>query len=364
MKDRLRILLDCRMATWTGVGRYSTGLARALAARDDVHVIQVVAANEVPPVSSQVPAEVVRAKTHPFGAAGAFELGRIARDVKPDLTHCLHFPTPFPASHPLVVTVHDLTPVMMPQVMPSALKRFVYHRWNARVAHVADRILANSLCTAEDFVKHFPAADAKLTVVPHAVDDFTTGPVGSVPAAFGLLDGESYLLSMGNPKPNKDLPTLLRAFARISHERLGLRLLLVGREVPGFVASVIDDERVASRVAFTGRVDDAALRALYAEASAFVFPSTYEGFGLPPLEAMTFGTPVVSSNAASLPEVVGDAGIMFEAGNDDALARAIMRVLDEPALRDRLSALGPKRAARFTWEQTARMTVAVYREVV
>jgi glycosyltransferase involved in cell wall biosynthesis len=364
MKDRLRILLDCRMATWTGVGRYSTGLARALAARDDVHVIQVVAANEVPPVSSALSAEVVRAKAHPFGLAGAFELGRIARDVAPDLTHCLHFPTPFPASHPLVVTVHDLTPIMMPEVMPSALKRFVYHRWNARVAHVADRILANSLCTAEDFVKHFRAADAKLTVVPHAVDDFTTGQVGSVPAAFGLRDGESYLLSMGNPKPNKDLPTLLRAFAKIAHERLGLRVLLVGRDVPGFIASVIDDERVAARVAFTGRVDDATLRALYAEASAFVFPSAYEGFGLPPLEAMTFGTPVVSSNAASLPEIVGDAGLMFAAGNPDALAKAIARVLDDPKLRDRLSTAGPERAARFTWEQTAKMTVAVYRELV
>lgn len=364
MKQRLRILLDCRMATWTGVGRYATGLARSLASRGDVHIIQVVAARDVPPVSSQVRTDVVRAAAHPFGPAGALELGRIVRDVAPDITHCLHFPTPYPVSHPLMVTLHDLTPLIMPSVMPSAGKRLAYRLWNDRATRVADRILVNSSHTADDVERLYPRARSKLVMVPHAVDDFTKGPVGCVPAEFDLTDGESYLLSMGNTKPNKDLPTLLRAFAKVASEHIGLKLLLVGREVPGYVASVIADSRLAARVRFTGRVDDAALRALYAEASAFVFPSTYEGFGLPPLEAMTFGTPVVTSDSSSLPEVTGGAALLFPAGDSGALAHAIARVLDDGVLRARLSEAGPQRAAEFSWERTAELTLAVYREMV
>lgn len=363
MKDRLRILLDCRMATWTGVGRYATGLARALAARGDVHVVQVVAAKDVPPVSSQLRTDVVRATAHPFGPAGALELGRIARDVGPDMTHCLHFPTPFPAPHPLVVTLHDLTPLIMPSVMPSPAKRLVYRFWNDRATRVADRILVNSSHTADDVERLYPRAMAKLVMVPHAVDDFTKGPVGAVPPEYGLTDGESYLLSMGNTKPNKDLPTLLRAFAKVAPERIGLKLLLVGREVPGYVESILGDDRSASRIHFTGRVDDATLRALYAQASAFVFPSTYEGFGLPPLEAMTFGTPVVAADSSSLPEVTGGAALLFPAGDTGALAHAIVRVLDDGVLRARLSEAGPRRAADFSWERTAELTLAVYREM-
>ncbi len=117
-------------------------------------------------------------------------------------------------------------------------------------------------------------------------------------------------------------------------------------------------------MAFTGRVSDAELRALYAGASAFVFPSRYEGFGLPPLEAMALGAPVVCADAASLPEVVGDAALLFPAGDAVALAAALSRVLDDLALRERLSRAGRERAARFTWERTAAATVAVYREAL
>jgi glycosyltransferase involved in cell wall biosynthesis len=143
-----------------------------------------------------------------------------------------------------------------------------------------------------------------------------------------------------------------------------LRLLLVGAGPSGYVRSVLGDDPASDAVVFTGRVDDPTLRRLYASATVFVFPSTYEGFGLPPLEAMISGTPVVCSDAASLPEVVGDAALTFPAGDADACAAAIARVLEEPELRARLVRQGAQRVRLFTWERTAEGTLAAYREVL
>jgi glycosyltransferase involved in cell wall biosynthesis len=356
----MRVLLDCRMATWTGIGRYSTGLARALARVEGVEIVQVVEAGQTPPVPD---AESLPVRVHAFYPTGGLELGRIVAAARPDITHCLHVPTPIPARHPLAVTIHDLTPLVVPEVMPSALRRVAYRWWNARAASVADRLLANSQATAADIRRFFPKADGRVTVVPHAADDFALVEPGTLPP--GLAgDGSPYLLSMGNTKPHKDLPTLLRAFALLHPKHPELRLLLVGRDAPGFVASVLGDSPAATRVAFTGRVDDPTLRALYAGAAAFAFPSRYEGFGLPPLEAMIAGTPVVCSDAASLPEVVGDAALLFAAGDAEAAARQLERVLSDDTLRRSLVAAGAERARLFTWERTAAATLAAYRELL
>jgi alpha-1,3-rhamnosyl/mannosyltransferase len=202
--------------------------------------------------------------------------------------------------------------------------------------------------------------------VTHALDDaLAQGPLGELPAAVAasVADGSRYVLSMGNTKPNKDLPTLLRAIARLASENPDLRLWLVGRDEPGFVSSILGDDPARERVAFTGRVDDGQLRALYAGAAAFAFPSRYEGFGLPPLEAMAFGTPVVCARAASLPEVVDDAALLFEPGDDAALAEALTRVMRDEVLRCDLTERGTRRAAAFTWAATTAATVEAYREV-
>jgi alpha-1,3-rhamnosyl/mannosyltransferase len=355
----MRVLLDCRMATWSGIGRYSTGLARALA-RAGVEIVQVVEEGATPPVPD---AEWIPARKHAFYPTGGLELGAIVGRVAPDLTHCLHVPTPVPARHPLVVTIHDLTPLVVRGVMPSEVRRAAYRFWNFRATGEADRILANSNATKADILRLYPHAAGIVNVILHAVDDFALIEPEPVPAAI-RGDASPYLLSMGNTKPHKDLPTLLRAFARLHVERPELRLLLVGRDVPGFARSVLGDDPAAARIAFTGHVDDGVLRSLYAGAAAFVFPSRYEGFGLPPLEAMVSGTPVVCSDATSLPEVVGDAALLFPARDDSAAAAQIVRVLDDDTLRASLVAAGAARAATFTWERTADQTRAVYAELL
>jgi alpha-1,3-rhamnosyl/mannosyltransferase len=356
----MRVLLDCRMASWSGIGRYSTGLARALAQEPGLEIVQVVEAGATPPVPD---AESIPARKHAFYPTGGIELGAIVRRVAPDLTHCLHVPTPLPARHPLVVTIHDLTPLIVPEVMPSEMRRAAYRFWNFRASGEAEQILANSNATKCDILRFYPHAGGHVRVIPHAADEFAQVVPLPVPAGI-VADGAPYLLSMGNTKPSKDLPTLLLAFAELAVSRPALRLLLVGRDVPGYAASVLGDDPAVARVAFTGHVEDGVLRSLYAGAEAFVFPSRYEGFGLPPLEAMISGAPVVCSDAASLPEVVGEAALLFPCGDSAAAAARITRVLDDAGLRASLVAAGTARAALFTWKRTAAETLAVYRELL
>ncbi|MBN1193670.1 MAG: glycosyltransferase family 4 protein [Coriobacteriia bacterium] len=350
----MRVLVDCRMSTWSGIGRYCQGLVRALVRTPGIGVIQMVAAGTQAPSGS---AEVVEASSHPFSAGGSFEFGRIVRDVAPDITHALHFPTPRPVSHPLVVTIQDLTPLVVPGVMASAARRIVYRRSVGRAVRVADRIITPSAHTAQDVARLLPRAEGRITTVLLAADDFTSGPVGELPE---WLEGKRFILSMGNTKPHKDLPTLLQAFAALEDE--SLVLVLSGVDQEGYASSVLGQDRAASRVRFTGPISDDMLRALYSNAELLAFPSLYEGFGLPPLEAMSFGTPVVVSAAASLPEVVGDAALTFAPGDRDALADAMGQVLSDAGMASELSRRGKARAGELTWSRTAGLTAAVYRE--
>jgi glycosyltransferase involved in cell wall biosynthesis len=354
----MRVLLDCRMADWSGVGRYTTGLARALARREDVELLQVVKKGAQPPVLG---AEVAPASVHPFSPLGSMEMGRIAGSLRPAITHCAHFMIPFPAGRPLVVTLHDLIPLLVPGVMPSRFKRAVYRHWNAEAVSAANLIVTPSVFTAGTVEHEFPKSIGRIRVVFEAADDLTSGERGLLPSAVGSAP---YVLSMGNTRPHKDLPTLLRAFAALAAAHPTLNLVLVGPDQPGYVASVLGDPSLERRVLFTGHVDDATLRALYAAAAVFAFPSTFEGFGLPPLEAMGMGAPVVCSNAASLPEVVDDAALVFERGDAAALATLLARVLDDLEVAKDLRARGTARAQALTWDAAAEATVAVYREAV
>ena len=362
----MRVLLDCRMASWSGVGRYTSGLARALAARDDVELVQVGAAGERPPVAPHQGARTINTSKHPFSLAGARELGSIAASADADVVHCTHFPTPMPPVHPLVVTVHDLMPLLIPGIMPSLPRRLAYRYWNARAAKVADLIVTPSHSTATDVEATFRAAMGKTRVTPEAADDFAAGPMGQLDPALAEVADWPYLLSMGSTRKHKDLPTLLRAFASVAPARPELRLLLVGADDRPFVDAELASVAAAvrERIVFTGRVDDAQLRTLYAGAQLFAFPSRYEGFGLPPLEAMSFGAPCVVADAASLPEVVGAAAVRFPPGDATALAEVIESLLSDPLLREDLRQAGYQRAEQFSWSSTAAQTVAVYNEAI
>ncbi len=353
----MRVLIDCRMASWSGVGRYTRGLVRALSQRGELELIQLL----VPGQEPLVDAEVARAGGSPLGPRGMLAFGGAVTAVRPDVTHCTHFPTPFPADHPLVVTVHDIIPIRVPSSMPNPVSREAFARLVRRAITLADRVICPSVFTAQDIAAFAPRAESKTRVTPLAADDLTAGPVGSLPP---WLAGKRFILGMGNPKPHKGLATLMRAFAALAKRYPDLMLVLAGEQPAGFLDGVLGADPARGRIRFTGPLRDAALRALYADAELFAFPTAYEGFGLPPLEAMAHGTPVVTTAAASVPEVVGCAAVTVEPGDVDGLATAMSHLLDDASARNRLRQAGLVRAAQFSWALTAERTAAVYEEVL
>ena len=355
-KETLKVLVDCRMADWSGVGRYTRGLVRGLSAVEGMSLVLVTTPEAWPVLSAEAGVTLVRAKYRPFSLLGMLELSRVIAEQQPDVVHCLHFPTPTRLKAPLVVTMHDLTPLIVPEVMPSALKRGVYRYLNRRAVRLAARIVAPSESTMRDVERFFPEARGRMTAIAEAADDFASGD--SAPVEAGARS--PYILAMGNTKAHKDLPVLFAAFGEIAPTHPELQVLLVGPEPQGYLAQSLP-AGLCDRVSFTGAVDDDRLRALYSGASVFAFPSRYEGFGLPPLEAMSLGAPVVAAEASSVPEVVGDAALLFPPGDAPALAAALTRLLDDKSLRDELLGRGFARAAGFSWAQTARQTADVYR---
>jgi glycosyltransferase involved in cell wall biosynthesis len=209
----------------------------------------------------------------------------------------------------------------------------------------------------------------RVVVIPNAIDErFWTVPseeeVTRVRERFLLTD--PFILYAGNIKPHKNLERLLEAFFRVRKRGLtDIRLLIIGDEISKYAVlrRTVHRHNLHKHVRFLGFVPDATLAVLYRLASAFVFPSLYEGFGLPPLEAMASGTPVVTSNVSSLPEVVGDAAVLIDPYDADAIADGIHRVLTEPALREGLRARGLARAREYSWERSVRQIRDIYSEV-
>jgi alpha-1,3-rhamnosyl/mannosyltransferase len=229
----------------------------------------------------------------------------------------------------------------------------------------SSRIVAISESTKRDLSRFFAGSRGKTTVVPLATDE-RFRPVGGSPlqeALHRLRLPKRYILYMGINKPHKNLAFLLRVFAKVGTDA---KLVLAGKEDPRYSQAREEAKRLGleDRVVFLGDIDDSDLPMLYSGVELFVFPSLYEGFGLPVLEAMACGTPVVCSGASSLPEIVGDAAVTLDPEDEAAWAATIAELLENEDFRRELSKKGLKRAGQFSWEDTARETVGIYRSVL
>ena len=274
-----------------------------------------------------------------------------------------------------MITVHDLIAQRLKHLYCRKSKlRFNLMRWlETRCLYTAARLMADSEQTKRDIVEMYGVDPGRIRVVPLAADPGLApvedpAELARVRAAYGLGAGEPYFLYVGGIDQRKDLPTLLKSLAALKQRGLAHTLALAGRiegdeQFPLLMARA-EELGLGPAVRLLGYVPDSDLPALFAGAAAFVFPSLYEGFGLPPLEAMACGAPVVAVDASSVPEVVGSAGLLVAPGDAAGLAQAMEAVLTLPELAAKLRADGLERAAGFNWRRTAEMTLEVYREAL
>jgi glycosyltransferase involved in cell wall biosynthesis len=278
-----------------------------------------------------------------------------------DLVHATSAAVPPPARRPLVATVHDLAFRHFPDAYPPAGRRY-HERSAGLVARQAARILVPSDATARDLTELYGVERGRIAVVPLGVEppDRPGGPA----AARLLLDlgvRGPFLLAVGTQEPRKNLPRLLAAFGEVSGALPEHHLVVVG---PVGWGPRLQPTWDSVRVKLAGPVDDATLHALYQAADGLAYPSLYEGFGLPVLEAMAHGLPVLTSDRSSLPEVAGDAALLVDPFDLEAIARGLVRLATDRRLRGRLAEAGPRRAARFTWRATAAATWSAYKDAL
>jgi glycosyltransferase involved in cell wall biosynthesis len=268
-----------------------------------------------------------------------------------------------PPSRPgrrLVVTIHDLAFLRFPRHVPPRW-RLLYRSGLRAAVRRADAILVPSRSTGEDVLRHGTVDPARVRVTPLA-PTLDVGSDDPAPALARHGVRRPYVLFVGTLEPRKNVVSLVRAYRRAVADGLEHALVLVG--APGWGSEPLERELALERpgtIVRTGAVSAVDLDALYRAASLFVYPSVYEGFGLPVVEAMARGVPTITSNTSSLPEVVGDAAVTVDPASVEGLADAIVRVARDPSLVARLAEDGRRRAAAFSWDETARLTLEAYR---
>ena len=339
-----------------GAGRYVLDLVDALARRRDVEVTVLARRQDVTRWRGErvIGAAPARRPLRLLWEQAA--LPRTLRGLDVDVHHAPHYTMPERARLPRVVTVHDLTFFDHPEWHQRAKVRF-FRRAIGVAARAADAIVCPSAATADRLVALCSPA-APVTVIPHGVDHARFRPDGPVPDAVA-----PYVLFVGTIEPRKDVATLVRAFAAVAGEHADVRLVLAGGRGWGWapVEAALASVPHRERIDVLGFVPDEQIPALLRGAAAVAYPSLEEGFGLPALEALACGAPLVTTSGTAMAEVAGDAALLIRPGDVDGLGAALARVIAGDPDRDRRRAAGLARAARYTWDASAAAHVEVYR---
>ncbi len=366
----MRVLLDVSAvpARPVGAGVYTVALATALGARGDVD-LHLAARNEDEnrwhAVAPNAEVHAVAPRRRPARLAWEqVSAPGLATRVAPDVWHGPHYTMPLHTTVPCVVTIHDMTFFDHPEWHERS-KVVFFRRMIRAAAHRAAGIVCVSGYTAERF-RALTAPRADVTVAYHGVDHERFRPDGDERADRATLAAHGieppYIGFAGTIEPRKNLPTLVNAFAGVATDHPELRLVLAGSDGWGAraVREAIAASGVATRVIRPGYVENGVIPALFRRAEVVAYPSFEEGFGLPALEGLACGAPVVTTAGSALGAVVGNAAAVAPLDDVNGLADAIARVLDDPSFAARLRAAGPARAASFTWERCAEQHVVAY----
>ena len=360
--SRLRVLLNVQAAAGqkSGLGSYVEGLRAGFAELAD--------APEVVLASRPQPRDLSTPQRFLWDQIGF--LGKIRQNLgRFDLIHQPAFSAPILTrlltKAPIVVTIHDVIPMLTPEnhSLPS---RLFFNKWMPFSYRFAQAFLTVSECSKRDIIEHLHIPAEKIHVTPLAPATMfkpkTGKRISELRTKFGIGDAP-YFLHIATLEPRKNLPFLIEAFAGLADKTS--KLVISGKKGWAMepIAAAVVAHNLQDRVIFTGYLDADDLPYLMSGAVAFVFPSLYEGFGLPPLEAMACGTPVIASNRSSLPEVVGEAGILIDPTTAKAWQDAMQTLLTQPAERERLAKAALVQAAQFSWRRTAEQTMQVYKSV-
>jgi glycosyltransferase involved in cell wall biosynthesis len=293
---------------------------------------------------------------------------RVAGEYRLDLLHSLHYTRPRWLPCASVVTFHDMTFFLYPQLHTRARRLFFPPAIRFSARH-ADALLTISESTRRDAIRLLNIPPEKIFATQLGVDA-SFRPVADPDARAAVRRRydlpETFILYVGLVEPRKNLPVLIRALRSLADWGLSYPLVIAGRFGWMYqqVLAEIEALDLKENVRFLGYVPQADLPIVYNLACCFVYPTLYEGFGFPALEALACGTPLVTTAVSSLPEIVGEAGLLVPPGDEGALAAAVQAVITDAGLRARLAQEGPKRASQFAWERTAQQTLQVYRRVL
>lgn len=371
-RSNLRIGIDGRYIQdhFPGIGRYTYNLIQALAkaAPEDSFVLlynpQLVNTRYTLERLKAPNVDLVAVNLPTFSLTEQYRLPSLICHLGLDLFHSPYYIKPYLLPCPSVVTIYDLIPRLYPQYI--SLGARVIFEIAIRLAAVTSRmIIAVSQSAKDDLVRLLGLLPSKVWVTPLGVD--TQFKPLKEKAIFNLRHKydlpEGYILYLGINKPHKNLVRLVEAFAKV---KSGRKLVLAGREDPRYreVHEVVRRLSLQERVIFLGQVPERDLPALYCGAALFVLPSLYEGFGLPLLEAMACGVPVISSSISSLSEIAGRAAVTVDPMDVSQLARALEEVWGNSDLRVSMRQEGLKQAAHFSWERTAKETLMVYHQTL
>lgn len=368
----MRIAIDARKLHDFGIGTYIRNLLQGLARRDaTTEYIVLCRPQDVEPLNelgANFRAVVETARPYSLGEQLRIPLA-LARE-RVHLLHEPHYILPPAVRCRSVVTIHDCIHLMFPQYLPGRLAR-LYSRasmWSA--AHQADRVLTVSEASKRDILRFFDIAPERVQVIYNAIDQRFLGPpdeerIDLVRQRYQL--DHPFVLYVGNIKPHKNLERLVDAFGRARATGLDdLRLVIIGDEISKYppLRQAVHRHRLDKYVRFLGFQSFETLAAVYRLARAFAFPSLYEGFGLPPLEAMACGTPVVTSNVSSLPEVAGGAALLVDPYDPDSIAAGLVRAVSDEETRAALIAKGRARARDFSWTESVDAVHRIYMDVL
>ncbi|MBI5467697.1 MAG: glycosyltransferase family 4 protein [Deltaproteobacteria bacterium] len=365
----MRITIDARMISYTGIGRYIQNLVENLAKIDGKNRYSITVNGgdeaEIPAVEN-LKVFKTRVIIPVYSIKEQVLLPMEMNRSGPDLLHYPSFNMPLVNSKPVIATIHDLIYYLNRDACPN-LAAYLYARFMFKKAvKIARKIITVSEFTKSELLEHLGVGPEKVTVIHNGVSSLYR-PIAierqaAVLSKYGIRGG--YIFYAGNHQPRKNLMRLVQAFSALKNK--DHQLVLTGKIDPrrADLYNAVNEKGLEGRVLFIGAVPENDLPALYSGATVFAFPSLSEGFGLPPLESMACGTPVVSSNATSLPEVVGDAGVLVDPADIASIKDGIEKVLASPALRSELKEKGLMRVKKFSWQTAAEKTLKVYEEAL